>query len=62
MISSVAKLGDIIKMPLNSERLKKLTESYAVSNKKIKSALNIIDLPVSAEEGLIKTIKSFQSK
>ncbi|WP_265129722.1 NAD-dependent epimerase/dehydratase family protein [Chryseobacterium oranimense] len=62
LISSVARLGDIIKMPLNSERLKKLTESYAVSNKKIKSALNIINLPVSAEEGLIKTIKSFQSK
>ncbi|CEJ70992.1 GDP-6-deoxy-D-mannose reductase [Chryseobacterium oranimense G311] len=62
LISSVAKLGDKIKIPLNSERLKKLTESYAVSNKKIKRALNIINLPVSAEEGLIKTIKSFQSK
>lgn len=57
-----AKMGDKVRLPLNSERLKKLTESYLVSNKKIKKALRINKLPVSAEEGLIKTIKSFQSK
>ena len=61
-ITSAAKLGDKIKLPLNSERLKKLTESYMVSNFKIKNELNIKKLPVSAKEGLIKTIKSFQSK
>lgn len=59
-ISSVAKMGDHLKLPLNSERLKKLTESYVVSNAKIKSALNIERLPLSAEEGLIKTIESFK--
>ncbi|MFC3159065.1 Nucleoside-diphosphate-sugar epimerase [Chryseobacterium arachidis] len=59
LISCVAKIGDKVKLPLNSERLKKLTESYMVSNTKIKNALGIDDLPVSAEEGLIKTIKSF---
>ncbi|MBL3547353.1 NAD-dependent epimerase/dehydratase family protein [Chryseobacterium sp. KMC2] len=62
MISSVAKLGDALKLPLNSERLKKLTESYQVSNEKIKNALHIKKLPVSAEEGLFKTIKSFKNK
>jgi nucleoside-diphosphate-sugar epimerase len=62
IISFSAKLGDKINLPLNSERLKKLTESYRVSNKKIKIALGISTLPVSAEEGLIKTIKSFQHK
>ncbi|KFF13392.1 NAD-dependent epimerase/dehydratase family protein [Chryseobacterium soli] len=62
MISSVAKLGDILKLPLNSERLKKLTESYEVSNEKIKHALNIKCMPVSAEDGLLKTIKSFKNK
>ncbi|HCA07590.1 NAD-dependent epimerase/dehydratase family protein [Chryseobacterium sp.] len=62
LIVFAAKVGDKIKLPLNSERLKKLTESYSVSNKKIKKALEINKLPVSAEEGLIKTIKSFQSK
>lgn len=61
LISGVAKLGDKIKLPLNSERLKKLTESYVVSNQKIKTALKIDSLPVSAENGMKKTIESFIS-
>ena len=61
LVTSVAKIGDIIKLPLNSERLKKLTESYVVSNQKIKTALGINKLPLSAEEGLVKTIKSFKN-
>ncbi len=60
LISKVAKIGDRVKLPLNSERLKKLTESYMVSNDKIKQALEIEKLPVSAKKGLIKTIKSFK--
>lgn len=60
LISSVAKIGDILKLPLNSERLKKLTESYVVSNAKIKAALRLEKLPVSAIEGLTKTILSFK--
>ena len=59
LINGIAKIGDKLKLPLNSERLKKLTESYVVSNKKIKTALNINKLPLSAEEGLVKTIQSF---
>lgn len=61
LISSVAKLGDKLKLPLNSERLQKLTESYVVSNQKIKTALNIQKLPLSAEDGLKKTIQSFKN-
>jgi len=60
IISSIAKVGDIIHLPLNSERLKKLSESYVVSNKKIKSALGIKMLPLSSKEGLENTIKSFK--
>ena len=60
-IKAAAKLGDILHLPLNSERLKKLTESYMVSNNKIKSALNIQRMPVSSFEGLTTTIKSFSS-
>ena len=60
LISATAKMGDVMKLPLNSERLKKLTENYLVSNQKIKSALGIDKLPVSASEGLEKTIKSFK--
>lgn len=60
LITGMAKVGDTLHLPLNSERLKKLTESYVVSNEKIKKALDIKELPVSSKEGLMKTIKSFK--
>ncbi len=59
LITSMSKIGDIIGLPLNSERLKKLTESYQVSNQKIKSALKIEHLPLSVYQGLEVTIRSF---
>lgn len=59
LITGMAKVGDILHLPLNSERLKKLTENYVVSNEKIKNALGIKELPVSSKEGLMRTIKSF---
>src|SRR5690554_8095483 len=61
-IKSMVKIGDVLPLPLNSERLKKLTESYVVSNTKIKQELRIKHLPLSAEEGLVKTIESFSSR
>ncbi len=61
-IKSVVKIGDFLPLPLNSERLKKLTESYVVSNQKIKSELGIKTLPLSAQQGLKKTIESFKNK
>jgi len=60
-IETVAKVGDVLHLPLNSERVKKLTESYVVSNQKIKVALGINKLPLTAEEGIQKTIKSFKT-
>lgn len=54
-----AKLGGILHLPLNPERLQKLTENYVSSNAKIKMALGIEKLPVRAKDGLYKTIKSF---
>lgn len=59
LIKGVVKIGDVLPLPLNSERLKKLTESYVVSNEKIKQTLGIDKLPLSAKEGLEKTIRSF---
>lgn len=59
LINTGAKIGDAIKLPLNSETVKKLTENYRVSNQKIKKAVGIESLPTSASEGLQKTIKSF---
>ena len=59
IVKFIAKIGDFIKFPLNSERLKKLTESYVVSNKKITKLIGK-PLPVSSKSGLLKTFKSFQ--
>lgn len=55
-----AKVGSVFHLPLNSERLRKLTENYVVSNMKIKKALNITQMPIRAKDGLINTIKSFE--
>ncbi len=57
-IKSLAKLGDVLRLPLTTERLQKLTESYVVSNQKIKTAIGK-PLPVSAMDGLLKTFNSF---
>lgn len=59
LIEGIAKVGDTLRLPLNSERLKKLTESYVVDNSKIKAALDINKMPVSAREGLLTTLRSF---
>ena len=55
-----AKLGGWLHLPLNPERLQKLTENYVSSNAKIKNALGIEQLPVRAKDGLAMTIKSFE--
>jgi nucleoside-diphosphate-sugar epimerase len=60
LIKSLAKTGDFLHLPLNSERLKKLTESYVVSNGKLKAALGIEKMPVTAEKGLVGTLESFK--
>lgn len=58
IIKVLSKLGDIFRLALNSERLDKLTETYLVSNNKIKNAINK-PLPISTKDGLIKTFNSF---
>lgn len=58
LISSIAKVGDLLKLPLNTERLAKLTETYIVNNSKIKTAIGK-QLPIESKEGLLKTFKSF---
>ena len=57
-VERIAVLGDRFRLPLNSERLQKLTESYVVSNEKITKAIGK-PLPVSSKEGLLKTFQSF---
>lgn len=60
IVKFIAKIGDIIPLPLNSERLKKLTESYMVNNEKIKKYIEK-ELPLTCREGIIKTLESFKN-
>ncbi len=60
LMNVIARIGDTLHLPLNSERLQKLTESYVVSNAKIKQALLISKMPVSTKAGMKKTLDSFK--
>lgn len=62
VINNLAKIGDLVRLQLNSETIQKLTENYRVSNQKIKKAIGIEKLPNTAQQGLEKTIKSFINK
>ena len=62
LMEGVAKIGGTLHLPLNAERLQKLTENYVCSNTKIKKALGVEQLPIRAKDGLLKTIKSFEGK
>lgn len=53
-----AKMGDGLHLPLNTERLLKLTGDYVVDNSDIKHALGIHQMPVRATDGLKTTICS----
>jgi len=59
-IKRIAQIGDLLNLPLNSERLQKLTEDYVVSNVKITKAMGK-KLPVSSKQGLLSTLKSFRN-
>jgi nucleoside-diphosphate-sugar epimerase len=60
LIFLLAKIGNFLPLPINTERLEKMTENFIVSNSKIKEKLNI-NLPLSAKDGLKKTIKNFEN-
>lgn len=59
LMNAAASVGEALKLPLNKERLRKLTENYVVSNEKIKRALGIEKMPVSTRDGIRKTLESF---
>ena len=59
LMTGVAKVGGWLHLPLNQERLRKLTENYVSSNAKIKKALGVERMPVDAREGLRVTLESF---
>lgn len=57
VMKGIAKTGDLLHLPLNTERLGKLTENYIVDNCKIKQALGIERMPIDANEGLRESIR-----
>lgn len=59
LMTGIARIGGWLHLPLDSERLRKLTENYISSNAKIKAALGIEKMPVNAREGLKVTLESF---
>lgn len=60
LMNGVAKIGGALHLPLDSERLRKLTENYISSNAKIKKALGVEKMPVDARKGLKVTLESFK--
>ncbi len=60
LMNGVAKIGGALHLPLDSERLRKLTENYISSNAKIKKALGVKKMPMDARKGLQKTLESFK--
>ena len=60
LMDGVARVGGWLHLPLDPERLRKLTENYISSNEKIKKALGVERMPVEAREGLRRTLESFK--
>ena len=58
LMITFARIGNVLHLPLNTERLEKLTENYIVDNRKTKFALGIKIMPVDVIEGLQRTIQS----
>lgn len=58
LINIIAQLGNLLQLPLNTERLQKLTDSFVVSNSKLVTALGR-PLPFTSEVGLFVTFRSF---
>ena len=54
-----AKVGDVLHLPLNTERLGKLTEDSFVDNAALKKHLGWTEMPIRAEDGMRNTLKSF---
>lgn len=60
LMTGCARVGGWLHLPLNPDRLQKLTENYVSSNAKIKKTLGVERMPVDAREGLKVTLESFK--
>ena len=59
LMRAAAKVGDVLHLPLNTERLGKLTEDSFVDNAELKRLLGWEKMPISAEDGMRETLGSF---
>lgn len=59
-LKTLSRFGKRFHWYLNDYRFSKLSSNFTVSNEKIKKALNITKMPVSAIEGLSKSIQSYK--
>ena len=55
----VAAVGSVLHLPLNRERLGKLTENSMVDNSALRAALGWREMPVGSEDGLKATLAEF---
>ena len=59
LVYLLAKLGDVLPLPLNSERLEKLTENAVVDASPLLKAMGVKSLPLRTLDGFKKTFDSF---
>lgn len=59
LMKAAARAGDVLHLPLNTERLEKLTEDSFVDNSALRKLLGWEKMPVTAEDGMRETLKSF---
>ena len=62
LVRLLANLGDVLPLPLNSERLEKLTENAVVNASPLLKALGIKSLPLRTLAGFKKTFESFTNE
>ena len=62
LVRLLANLGDVLPLPLNSERLEKLTENGVVDASPLLKALGIKSLPLRTLAGFKKTFESFTNE
>lgn len=56
IINAIAKIGTTLHLPLNEDRLQKLTENYIVSNEKIKKSLGVKKMPARVYDSMKETL------
>jgi hypothetical protein len=57
-MGTLAWIGDYLPIPVNTDTLKKVGSDYLVDSKKVRRVIGK-QFPVTAEDGMKKTLKTF---